>query len=163
MFKIHRHRKFVNGQTVDYDLYFSLNKYEIFELSDYYDGELTERINKIILDKDIKGLVTLLKQIVILSYGEFHDGDYSMFYKFDINAVPLAEKFMQSDDFGDVLMELLTNKYAIDDFMRNVVDHEVVTDSSERDRVCERMNDIIQYISHCSDNITRILKDIESE
>ena len=163
MFKIHRHKKLVNGQIADYDLYFSLNKYEVFELFEYYDGELLERINEMIIDKDNKGLITLFKQIVLLSYGEFHDGDYFMFYKFDINAVPLAEKFMQSDDFGDILMELATNKDAADDFIRNVIDYEGTTDSTDQDKVSEHVSDVIRYIQHCSDNITRILKDIESE
>lgn len=161
MFKIHRHREFVNGQTVDYDLYFSLNKYEIFELSEYYDGRLVERINKMILDKDVKCLVTIVKQILLLSYGEFHDDDYSIFYKFDINAVPFAEKFLQSDDFSDILIELLTDKYAMETFMKNVVGRDTMTYSIDRDKVSEHVSDVIRYIQHCSDNITRVLKDIE--
>ena len=81
--------------------YFNLSKPELIELQASPEGGLSEYINKIAEEQDMKKIIEFFKTIINLSYG-CKSADGKRFVK----SKELTEAFMQSEAYSELFMEL---------------------------------------------------------
>jgi hypothetical protein len=112
---------------VDYDgnnreetHYFNLNKAELAELEFSANGGMEKAIKQIIEIKDRDKIMQIFKEIIRKSYGEKSlDGKY--FLKFDENGNRLADKFMQTEAYPTLFVELGSDAKAASDFIEGIL------------------------------------------
>lgn len=115
-----------NGDVQNENIYFNLTKAEITELEFSYGGGLREHIEKITSAKNNKELIKLFKEILILSVGMRSD-DGKRFIKNDI----IREKFLSSEAYSTIFMELAFNEEAAIEFMTGVVPKDLAPNTNQ--------------------------------
>jgi hypothetical protein len=105
-----------DGEKVTETFYFNLTKTELLELQIDYPGGLEAAIRAIIKAEDIKSLVGLFKDIVLLSYG-IRSEDGKRFIKSD----KVREEFTQTAAYDELFMDLATNEDSAAAFIMGVV------------------------------------------
>lgn len=96
--------------------YFNLTKAEIAELEMSTEGGLAEKINKIIISKDIPSIIRLFKDLILKAYGEKSD-DGKRFIK----SKELSEAFAQTEAYSNLFMELANDANAGADFVNAII------------------------------------------
>lgn len=110
-----------DGNERSDDFYFNLNKAEITEMNMSYPGGLEVYVKKITDEQDAPKVMSLFKEIIMKAYGERVGGDAKHFVKRDANGNLLAEKFVQTEAYSELFMELLTVEDAATKFMEAIV------------------------------------------
>lgn len=110
-------------QYTDYDnnkreetFFFNLSKAELTEMNYSMEGGLEKLIQKIIETVDEGKIVSLLKELILKSYGE-KSPDGKRFIK----SAELREAFSQTEAYVELYMELLNNPGAADAFIRGIL------------------------------------------
>jgi hypothetical protein len=105
-----------NGDQCTDVFYFHLSEPELIDMEVEHERGFQAFIDKIIETKDRKGLISLFKQIILLSYGTKSD-DGKRFIKSD----QLREEFSQTAAYPVLYMELSTDANAGAEFLKGVM------------------------------------------
>ncbi len=109
-----------NENEREEDFYFNITKQEAIEMQFSVNGGMDKLVERIQASQDIKEIIKIFKQIICKSYGEKSlDGKY--FYKEDENGNPLVRKFMATNAFSALYMELGTNADSAAKFIKGVL------------------------------------------
>lgn len=105
-----------NGEEVTEVLYFNLTEAELLNLELTHPGGYSEYLDRIIKAKDRQTLISLFKELLLLSYGEKSDDGRSF-----MKSEELAHRFECSGAFNVLFMELATNDESAAAFANGVV------------------------------------------
>ena len=108
-----------NGEQRTRDFYFHMNQVEFAKLNGEVPGGLEKRINEIIEDKDNDAMLRMIDLLVTRSYGKFDEDDE--FTKVDRNGRPLYEKFVNTDAYDKLIIELVTGENNIVNFLKGIL------------------------------------------
>ena len=119
-----------NGVEREETHYFNLTKAEIMEKEMSTVGGFAEMIKKIVAAQDTPTLVRVFKEIILEAYGEKSlDGKH--FIKIDENGRPLSNKFVQSEAYSVLFMELATDAEAAAAFINGIVPEDVAKNANQ--------------------------------
>lgn len=105
-----------NGVERTESFYFNLTKAEIVEMELGVDGGWTARMQKIIDSKDGPTIMREFKNLIMMSYGEkSEDG------KRFIKSKELSEKFIQTEAYNTIFMEIVTDSKAAAEFANGIL------------------------------------------
>lgn len=105
-----------NGEEVTEILYFNLTEAELLELELKHPGGYSDYLNRIIEAKDRATLVSIFKELILLSYGEKSD-DGRTFMK----SPEIAHAFECTNAYNVLFMELATNDESASAFANGVI------------------------------------------
>lgn len=107
----------LDGNTVTEEFYFNLSKTELLELeTGYENGSFSAALQRIIDSKNVSGLISEFKKLVLLAYGQ-KSADGKRFIKSD----QLREEFSQTPAYDALFMELVTDDNAAAAFIQGIV------------------------------------------
>lgn len=106
-----------NGQRRTKDFYFNLNKFELAKLTSGIDGmPFQDYLKKISSEQDMGKLLDLIKEVILMSYGEkSEDGEEF------IKTPEIRAKFENSPAFIELYMSLFQDTDASIKFMTGVL------------------------------------------
>lgn len=102
------------------DYYFHLSKAELMEMELGTTGGYVEMIQKIVDAQDSAKLMSVFKEFVLKSYGEI-SADGERFIKVDDNGHKLADKFVETEAYSILFMELAGDADAFADFVNGII------------------------------------------
>lgn len=102
------------------DYYFHLSKAELMEMEIGTSGGYLEMIQKIIDAQDNAQLMTIFKEFVLKAYGEISP-DGERFMKVDDNGHKLADKFVETEAYSILFMELVGDADAFANFVNGII------------------------------------------
>lgn len=105
-----------NGEDRSETFYFNLSKAELAELNLTTEGGLQATIQKIVDAKNVPELTRWFKKIIGMAYGE-KSSDGRRFIK----SPEMTEEFFQTEAYGELFFELLTNEEAAANFINAVI------------------------------------------
>ena len=108
-----------DGNQRTKDFYFHMNQVEFSKLNGEVPGGLEKRLQTIIQDQDEDALLRIIDLLVSRSYGKFDEEDE--FTKIDRNGRPLYEKFVNTDAYDKLIIELVQSEKNIVSFMTGVM------------------------------------------
>jgi hypothetical protein len=100
--------------------HFNLTKAELVELEASVEGGLEKRLQEITEAVNVKELIALFKQVILISYG-VREGD--RFVKND----EVRDAFTQTPAYSALFMELATDANAAADFMNGLLPRDLAT------------------------------------
>ena len=106
----------LDGNSLTEDFYFNLSKAEIAEMELSHDGGFSEQLRKIVEANDGASIVKTFTEILSKAYG-VRGEDNKQFEK----SPELSRKFMQTDAYSVLFMELVTDADASAAFIRGVI------------------------------------------
>ena len=112
-----------NGEDRTKDFYFHMNQVEFSKLNGEVPGGIEKRMQKIIEDRDEDALLRIIDLIVSRSYGEFDEADE--FTKVSKTGRPLYEKFVNTDAYDQLIIELIQNEDNIVTFLKSIMPKKV--------------------------------------
>lgn len=112
-----------NGDERTKDFYFHMNQVEFSKLNGEVPGGIEKRMQKVIEDRDEDGLLRIIDLLVSRGYGEFNDEDE--FTKISRSGRPLFEKFVNTDAYDQLIIELIQNETNIVEFLRGMMPKKV--------------------------------------
>lgn len=107
------------GEERTREFYFSMNQVEFTKLNNEVPGGLEKRIQVITEDKDEGALLRLIDLLVSRSYGEKDDD--GRFTKIGSNGRPLYEKFINTDAYDKLIIELIQKEDNIVGFLTGIM------------------------------------------
>lgn len=108
-----------NARTEDY--YFNLTQAEIQKMQLSINGGLDKFLEKIIAEQDQTKIYSYMEEFVQSSYGEkSNDGKYF------IKTEEALQRFMSTQAYSDLLVELTTNAKAAAEFINGVIPQKYV-------------------------------------
>lgn len=107
------------GNSRTEDFYFNLTKFELLELNLSEEGGLDKMLKKIIDSQDVAKIVDVLKEVILLAYGE-KSADGRFFVK-NRGGQKLCEDFAQSPAFDELYFELAGDEKAAADFINGII------------------------------------------
>lgn len=99
-----------DDEQVTETYYFNLSKPELMEFKIDFEGGVSQIMEKMLKDKDEKGMLEWFRKFILMGYGE-RDGD-----RF-IKSEEIGEKFTQTAAYAQLFAELMTDEYAFVDFL----------------------------------------------
>lgn len=108
-----------NGLSRTEDFFFNLTKAELLEWELGTEGGMQHLLEKIVAENDRVKIVSMFKEIVLKAYGvKSPDGK-----RFDkvINGHRVADDFVQTEAYSDLVMELLSDQDAAAKFVNGIV------------------------------------------
>jgi hypothetical protein len=105
-----------DGEEETGKYYFHMTRTEWIELNAEYEGGLDGAFKRLSETKDLKGIITLLRTIILKSYGIKSD-DGKRFIKND----KVREDFTQEPAYDVLFMDLATNEDAGLNFIRGLM------------------------------------------
>lgn len=112
-----------DGTPKTKDYYFHMNQVEFAKLNGEIPGGLEKRIQEIIADQDKDAMLRIIDMLVSRSYGRFDDDDE--FTKIDRHGRPLYEKFVNTDAYDKLIIELISGEKNIVDFLSGIMPKEI--------------------------------------
>lgn len=109
-----------NGNERKETYYFHLTKAELSEMALSTEGGLETMIKRIIETENVQEIVRMFKEILIKSYGE-KSVDGKSFFKMDENGNPLSRKFVQTEAYSQLFMELSQDPKVASEFIKGVL------------------------------------------
>ena len=105
-----------NGIEREEDFYFSLSEAELTEMQVSTPGGYNSMIDRITKTKDVSGLVSVVKDLVIKSFGVKSD-DGRRFIK----KPELVEEFMETPAYSNFYMSLISDEKEMAAFINNII------------------------------------------
>ena len=116
MLKKHVKYQGLDGEIIEEDLYFNLNRMDAIELSARYESkDLAAYMDEIVKKKDIVSLYRVLKDIVLLAYGVKSE-DGKRFIKND----SVRKEFEESLAFAQLIENLHETESALSEFVTGI-------------------------------------------
>ena len=119
------------GEKKTKDFYFHMNQVEFAKLNGEVPGGIEKYSNDAVADKDTDKMLRLVDLLVSRSYGRFDDDDE--FTKMDKNGRPLFEKFVNTDAYDKLIIELITGENNIVNFVKGIMPSEVQAKMNEKE------------------------------
>ena len=107
------------GREKTKDFYFHMNQVEFSKLNGEIPGGLEKRMQMIIQDQDEDALLRMIDLLVSRSFGKFDEEDE--FTKIDRNGRPLYEKFVNTDAYDKLIIELIQSEKNIVGFLTGIL------------------------------------------
>lgn len=120
-----------NGVNREEAFYFNLSKAEIMEMEMSTVGGFAEMVQKIIDAQDTPSLIRIFKDLILKAYGE-KSADGKGFLKLDEEGRPLSRKFVQSEAYSVLFMELATDAEAATAFVNGIVPADVAKEAQNK-------------------------------
>ncbi len=98
------------------DFYFNLNESEVMKLEMRVPGGLTAMMQRIVQKMDAQQIIDTFEDLIRQSYGE-KSPDGREFRK----DVGLVDRFMQTEAYNKLFMELCTDSKAASEFFNNII------------------------------------------
>lgn len=112
-----------NGIDREEDFYFNLNESEVTKLELRVPGGLTSMMQRIVKKMDAQQIIDTFEDLIRQSYGE-KSPDGREFIK----KPELVERFMQTEAYNKLFMELCTDSKAAAEFFNNIVPQKMNAD-----------------------------------
>lgn len=106
----------LDGNMLEEDFYFNLKKSELLEMQMSAEGGLQKKIQRIIEAKDIKSIVEMFKDIILLSIGKKSDDGKSF-----IKTPEITKAFEQSEAFDELYLHMLEDEKFAADFINGII------------------------------------------
>lgn len=106
----------LDGNPVTEDFYFHLSKGEIAKMELSTNGGMTEYLNRIVEANDGASIIATFEEILTKSYG-IRGEDNKQFEK----SPEISRRFMQTDAYSVLFMELVTDAEGSAAFIRGIV------------------------------------------
>ena len=106
----------LDGNSLTEDFWFHLNKAEVTEMELQQDGGLTAYLTHIVESNNATAIIGTFKDIITRSHGH-RNADGKGFDK----SPEISRKFLQSDAYSELFMELVTSEEASSAFIRGIV------------------------------------------
>lgn len=105
-----------DGEIIEEELYFNLTRMDLIELNDRYDSkDMAAYMDKIVKEKNIKELYSVLKDIVLMAYGvKSEDG------KRFIKNQSVKDEFSESLAFAQLIEDFHETDTAMSDFVTGI-------------------------------------------
>lgn len=105
-----------DGEIIEEDLYFNLTRMDLIELNDRYDSkDMAAYMDKIVKEKNVKELYSVLKDIVLMAYGvKSEDG------KRFIKNQTVKDEFAESLAFAQLIEDFHETETAMSDFVTGI-------------------------------------------
>ena len=105
-----------DGELIEEDLYFNLTRMDLIELNDRYESkDMSDYMDKIVKEKNIKKLYKVLKEIVLMAYGvKSEDG------KRFIKNQTVKDEFAESLAFSQLIEDFHETDTAMSDFVTGI-------------------------------------------
>lgn len=116
-----------NGVNREEDFYFNLNESEVMKLEMRVPGGLTAMMQRIVQKMDAQQIIYTFEELIRRSYGE-KSPDGREFRK----SPELVEKFMQTEAYNKLFMELCTDSKAAAEFFNNIVPQKIDIPNGEK-------------------------------
>lgn len=129
MLKITRTYEDFNGNQRTEDFHFNLTKAELMEMELCADGGLEATINKIIASQNGKEIMELFKEIVLKAYGE-KSLDGKIFDK----SPEVKNRFINSQAYSDIFMELATNADEAAKFFNGIIPKDIADEMKKQQK-----------------------------
>lgn len=113
-----------NGIDREEDFYFNLNESEVTKLELRVPGGLTAMMQRIVKKMDAQQIIDTFEDLIRQSYGE-KSPDGREFVK----KPELVERFMQTEAYNKLFMELCTDSKAAAEFFNNIVPQNMNADA----------------------------------
>lgn len=110
-----------NGQEQHEVFYFNLTKAELVELEASYSGGLEDTIKAISESQDIKTLIGIFKELILMAYGE-KSADGKQFVKTD----DIRQSFASTAAYSELFMQLATDEKAAIEFIQGILPADMV-------------------------------------
>ena len=109
-----------NGNKRTEELYFNLTKAELVEMEVGFEGGFKEYCANIAAAQDMAQVMYFFKDIILNSYGvKSADGKY--FIKVDEKGCRLADKFVQSEAYSELFIQMAQEPNAFAEFINGIV------------------------------------------
>lgn len=105
-----------NGIDREEDFYFNLNESEVTKMELRVPGGLTAMMQRIVQKLDAEQIIDTFEELIRRSYGE-KSPDGREFRK----SPELVERFMQTEAYNKLFMELCTDSKAAAEFFNNII------------------------------------------
>lgn len=129
-----------NGVERKEEFWFNLTEAELMELQFGTVGGFEEMVRKIISTQDKPKLMSLFKEIILMSYGIKSD-DGRQFIK---NAA-VRDAFAQTNAYSKLYMELITDEKAAADFINGIVPSNI-SGKLNKEEYNQKMNELLGVI-----------------
>lgn len=116
-----------NGVNREEDFYFNLNESEVMKLEMRVPGGLTAMMQRIVQKMDAQQIIDTFEELIRRSYGE-KSPDGREFLK----SPELVGKFMQTEAYNKLFMELCTDSKAAAEFFNNIVPQKIDIPNGEK-------------------------------
>ena len=105
-----------DGNEREEDFYFNLSEAEVIEMETAIPGGLTKMMQRIVKAQDGKMIIETFKELIKRSYGvKSPDGR-----EFD-KSPEVVKKFMQTEAYSKLFMELATDSKAAGEFFNHII------------------------------------------
>lgn len=121
-----------NGEKKTKDFYFHMNQVEFAKLNGEVPGGLEARLNEIIQDRDDNAMLLMIDLLVSRSFGKFDEDDE--FTKIDKNGRPLYEKFVNTDAYDKLIIELISGENNITNFLKAIMPKDIQNKMEEAEK-----------------------------
>lgn len=105
-----------DGQERTEDFYFNLTQAEVLEMEMSTVGGIQKLVDKIVAEKDLGRMIEFFKEVIKKAYGE-----KSLDGKYFIKSEDSLNRFMQTQAFSDLFIELATVPNAAEAFVSGIV------------------------------------------
>lgn len=105
-----------DGNERTEDFYFNINKVELGEMELSASGGLTKHIQKMIVEVDKSRMLALVKDFILLAYGE-----KSLDGKYFVKSKEISKAFSETNAFVELFMELASSAEAMTLFVNGIV------------------------------------------
>lgn len=105
-----------NGNEREEDFFFNLSESEVTKLELRTPGGLTEMMQNIVKKQDSQKIIDTFEDLIRQSYGE-KSNDGREFRK----SAEISDRFMHTEAYDKLFMELCTNSKAASEFFNNII------------------------------------------
>ena len=105
-----------NGNEREEDFFFNLSESEVTKLELRTPGGLTEMMQNIVKKQDSQKIIDTFEDLIRQSYGE-KSNDGREFRK----SAEISDRFMHTEAYNKLFMELCTDSKAASEFFNNIV------------------------------------------
>lgn len=116
-----------NGIDREEDFYFNLNESEVTKLELRVPGGLTAMMQRIVKKQDAQQIIDTFEDLIRQSYGE-KSPDGREFVK----SPELTQKFMQTEAYNKLFMELCTDSKAAAEFFNSIIPQKMIAEASDK-------------------------------
>lgn len=114
-----------NGNERTEDFYFNLNESEVTKLEMRVPGGLSAMMQRIVQAQDSQQIIDAFEDLICRSYGE-KSPDGREFRK----SPELVNRFMQTEAYNKLFMELCTDAKAASEFFNNIIPQQMTADEA---------------------------------
>lgn len=118
-----------DGVEREQSFFFNLTKAELLDMQFEIQGGFVDRVKKIIEIKDQTTIIKIFKEIILKSYGEKDDDGIHFNKVVPVTGRRLVDRFIETEAYSNLYVELATNEKAAADFINNVIPEDLAKEA----------------------------------